>query len=106
MKTVIWTFENKRPKTYTMDRYYYLKSKAELDKLIDKLLDIDAVTTPANLTFPVMLELQDGFGPDLVRADHLKMRQELKKLQNMVDKTGRLLNNKTKKAIKPKNKGR
>ncbi len=95
MKSVIWTFENKRPKIYSIERYHYIENRKQLDKLIDKLLDIDAVSSPADLRFPVMLELEDGFAPNLVRADLTKMRHELKNLQKMVDILGRKAEDKT-----------
>lgn len=72
-----------------------------IDNLIDELIDIDAVSSPVDLTFPVMLEVEDGFAPSLIEADVIKMRRELNNLQKMVDKAARSVEDKPK-AIKPR----
>lgn len=100
MKALVWTYENKKPKAYLLDKYYYIKNKDEMDRLIDKLLDIDAVSSPANLVFPVLLELEDGFAPTLVKAKQRSIMGQLNKLQNLVDRLKSLDKNKTK-ANKP-----
>jgi hypothetical protein len=84
MKTVIYSFENKKPKFFELDRYYYIKTQKQLDKLIDKLLDIDAVCTPAALTFPVVLELKSGFAPTLVRVSHKALVKEHKRVTDLL----------------------
>ena len=87
MKTIVYTYENTKPVFYELKRYYYLKNKAQLAKLIDKLLEIDAVFHPENLKFPVILELKAGFTPTLVKADLKAMKREqktLKALRNRV----------------------
>jgi hypothetical protein len=88
MKTIIYTYKNFRPVFFELDRYYLLRTEAEYDVLIDKLLDIDAVTTPdwpkGVIPFPVILELKAGFTPRLVQANLKKMKsqqQELKRLR-------------------------
>jgi hypothetical protein len=84
MKTIIYTYANMKPVFFELDRYYYIKSEKQLDLLIDKLMDIDAVTSPTELKFPVMLELKSGFSPNLVVADKKAMKSQLVKLQKLV----------------------
>ena len=101
MKSLIWTFVKRKPQAFLVDRYHYIKNQDELDDLVEELLDIDAVSTPVDLTFPVMLEVENGFAPSLIKADVIKMRRELNKLQKMVDKAARSVEDKPK-AIKPR----
>ena len=101
MKSLVWSYEDKKPYVVLMDRYHYIENKKQLNKLIDRLLNIDAVSIPEELTFPVMLEVLDGFAPTLVKADIYKMRQELKKLQEIIDKASKMDKNNSK-AIKPR----
>jgi hypothetical protein len=86
MKTIIYSYENFKPVFYTLDRYYYIKNQRQLDNLIEKLLDIDAVFHPFEIKFPVILELRDGFGPELKIASRAKMKKELNKMQALLNK--------------------
>ena len=88
MKSTVWTYRAEKPKCFLVKRYHYIENQDELNKLIEKLLDIDAVMHPADIKFPCMLEVEDGFGVGLVLASLMKMRLELKELQKMVDKAG------------------
>lgn len=83
MKTIIYTYIDYKPIFFELDRYYHIKNEKQLNLLIDKLLDIDAVSTPIKLTFPVMLELKSGFAPRLIIADKRAIKSQLNKLQKL-----------------------
>jgi hypothetical protein len=85
MKTIIYTYENHKPIFFELDRYYLLRSPKDLSHLVDKLLDIDAVThpEPKELRYPVVLELRAGFTPvlEIVSLSTLKAsKRSLKKI--------------------------
>ena len=84
MKSYVWTYVEGKPKVFELDRYYLIKNKRQLNKLIDKLLDIDATTIPGELRFPVLLELESGFAPTLVEASLPAIRDDVKKLQKLI----------------------
>lgn len=86
MKSVVWTYnDNKKPIVYELDRYYFVKNQRQFDKLVDKLLDIDAVFSPADLSYPVILELESGFSITLKKVKE-------KDLEKSANKTMHLLN--------------
>jgi hypothetical protein len=85
MKSYVWTYnKNKKPVGREYDRYYLIKNEKQMDDLIKKFIEIDAVTIPAALTFPVMLELVSGFAPQFKIANKTAIRKELNKLQKML----------------------
>jgi len=86
MKSYVWTYRNKRPVGKEFKRFYVIKNEKQLDDLIEKFLDIDAVTIPAGLKFPVVLELENGFAPSVKEVNLKKLSKELKELQTLVKK--------------------
>lgn len=86
MKSYVWTYRNKKPIGAEFERYYYVKNQDELDEIIEEFLYIDAVTTPSDLEFPVILELENGFAPSFVEVSKEALGKELKKLQKLVEK--------------------
>jgi hypothetical protein len=92
MKTIIYTFLNKKPIFFEKDRFYIIKNKKQYIDLIDLLMYIDAVSTPHSphedkIKYPIILELQYGFTPKLI----LSSDKELKKINIKINK---LLKNK------------
>ena len=90
MKTIIYTFRDHKPVFFKLDRFYYLKSKPELDKLIGSLLEIDAVSTTFGdeVRFPVVVELVEGFTPILRLIDGNKVKKELSALKRILKRAG------------------
>jgi len=84
VKTVIYTFENFKPVIFEFDRYHFVRDKKALNKLIEKFLSIDAVTTPDELTFPVVLELESGFAPTFRIANKRSLRKQAKNLKKLI----------------------
>ena len=80
MKTIIYTYRNRKPVFFELDRYYLLKTGNEYTALVDMLLDIDAVSVPFfpedRIKFPVLLELKPGFAPHLILANPKNMKRE------------------------------
>jgi hypothetical protein len=85
MKSYVWTYnKNKKPVGKEYNRYYLIKNEKQLEDLIEKFIEIDAVITPATLTFPVVLELVSGFAPQFKIANKTAIKKELNKLQKML----------------------
>jgi hypothetical protein len=96
METTIYTYVNKKVKLLTFDRYYLVKNKLELAKLIDKFCDYDAVVTPDgnpnNFNYPLVLELLPGFGFEFIFVDSKdvvkNIKENIKKNQKMISILG------------------
>lgn len=85
MKSIIYTFKDFRPVFLEADKYYTVSNQKQLDVLIEQFIDFDAVSTPAEVSFPVTLELLNGFTPKFIKANKKNMKSQLKKLQRFVD---------------------
>lgn len=77
MQTSIYTYRKKKVVLFTLPQFYYLNSKIEFDQLVNKLLDIDAVASPSDLTFPCLLKLESGFSVTLTKASPQEFFQSL-----------------------------
>lgn len=91
MKTVIYTYVNRKPKFFTLDRFYVIKNKKQYNQLIETLLDIDAVSSPHDpntdtVSYPIVLELSSGFAPNLSEVSKKTVKKEAKKLQKIINK--------------------
>lgn len=90
MKTSVYTYKNKKIRLITLPKFYLLESKQEYKALIDKLLDIDAVFSPAKLTYPAVVRIKQGFGVELepVRMKDYKqsLRQERHRIRQLIRK--------------------
>lgn len=88
MTTIIYSFKNKKPVFFELQRFYKVKNAKKLDKLIDKLLDleIDAVGSPMpeDLSFPCVLELQSGFSLNLKPVNIKNIKQNIKNLKRLI----------------------
>jgi hypothetical protein len=88
LKTNIYTYKNKKPVFYELQRFYKVKTKDQLSVLIEELLnlDIDAVITPSeeDLQFPAVLELKAGFGLTLEEVRVKKIKREIGYLKSLV----------------------
>lgn len=93
METTIYTYVNQRVVLFTRPTFYFLKNQKAFDKLIDKLLDIDAVSSPADLKFPCVLKLEPGFSVNLRKSS---VKEYEKTLASVIQKAEKEL-----KTIKP-----
>lgn len=88
LKTTVYTFKNKKPVFYEVQRFYKVKNESDLDKLINQLLDlnIDAVSSPCyeNLNFPCILEMQSGFSLKLKEINYKKIEKECTELKKLL----------------------
>lgn len=78
MKTTVYTYVNRKVVLVEKPRFYFLKDKAEFDAVVDDLIEIDAVSSPADLTFPCILELRKGFS---ISLKEVTVEQALKAIQ-------------------------
>lgn len=86
MKTTVWTYRNKRVVLFEKDKFYFLKSKKDLDSLIEDLLDIDAVSHNVEDTdsYPMVLKLKAGFSPQLKKVSLKEYKKELVKASEKI----------------------
>lgn len=84
MKTTIYTYRKKQVVLVEVDKYYHVENKNQLDKVIDSLIEIDAVFTPTEISYPCILKLKSGFGCELVVSDTQSVQQDLNKLKKQV----------------------
>jgi hypothetical protein len=88
MKTTIYTYKNKKPVFFDLPRFYKIKSAKQYENLIQKLLDIDAVTSPHSPDeveiYPIYLELRSGFAPSLDEVTKKHIQKQIKKLKKLV----------------------
>ena len=70
MISKIYTFRDKKKVWVEVPALVRLKSKKQMEKLVDCLLDIDAVETPAeDFQFPCVVKILDNtFGPRISQA--------------------------------------
>jgi hypothetical protein len=87
LETTVYSFKNRKPVFYKLQRFYKVKNEKKLDKLINELLDldIDAVASPCpeDLIFPCVLEMQSGFSLSLKQVDKTLLKKEVKKLKEL-----------------------
>jgi len=85
LKSVVWSYKNKQQFFVQKDRFYVINSHKELDKLIDSLMDIDAVTSfdlPQDVKFPIYVELENlSFGPSLIWVEKAVVQKAIDKAQ-------------------------
>lgn len=91
MKTTVYTYRNKQVALFQVPSFYLVKNKAQLDKIIDDLMKIDAVGSPHDdkLTYPCVLKMVPGFGPNLVvstKAEYQKALAEEQKTLEIASK--------------------
>lgn len=81
MKTIVYTYQDQKPVFFELNRFYKISSKREVDRLINSLLNIDAVFTPASIgkKFPIFLELKPGFACDLKLTNKKQILREIKR---------------------------
>lgn len=83
MKTTFYTYRNREKIFVEQNRFYLIKSKRDFDKLVNHLLQYDAVSTPFapedKVKYPFLLELQSGFAPVLTEVTFDYAKRELNK---------------------------
>lgn len=84
MKTTIYTYRKKQVVLVEVDKYYHVENKNKLGKVIDSLIEIDAVFTPLDISYPCILKLKSGFGCELVVSDTQSVQRDLDKLKKQV----------------------
>lgn len=88
LTSTIYSFKNRKPVFFDLKRFHKVKNPKQLDKLINKLLDlsIDAVLSPSpeNISFPAILEMQSGFGLKLKVVDQKEIKKEIENLKKLV----------------------
>jgi hypothetical protein len=93
MKTIIYTFKDGRPAFFERERFYLIKSRRQLDRLVSSLLEIDAVSLPLECCeepkkFPMLLELKAGFAPSLSLAKASDISRAQKALAKLAKAAG------------------
>lgn len=78
----IYTYEKKKKVEYAVTEFFFAENKEQLEKAIDKLLDIDAVVSPADIQFPTVMRVLSGFGFTLEPVADV----ELEKLVKTINK--------------------
>lgn len=84
MKTIIYSYKDRKPFFLKLDRFYRVNTKKQLSKLIERFLEIDAVCTPANLKLPCILELQSGFSITFTLANLPALQKELEQASKLI----------------------
>lgn len=86
MKTTIYTYRNKKVVLITRPRFYVVRNQKELDEVIDGLMDVDAVISPVGeVPFPAVIELESGFGPNLLLSTKRQMKKALAQARKELD---------------------
>lgn len=79
----IYTYKSKNQRVeYAVTEFFFAENKEQLEKAIDKLLDIDAVVSPADIQFPTVMRVLSGFGFTLEPVADV----ELEKLVKTINK--------------------
>lgn len=96
MKSTIVTYRNKKPYSVQVDKFHVVKNKKELNELIEKLLDIDAVSSPyfpkdEVIPFPLYLEVVNNDFPSLILVEKEVIVQAIKKQEKEIKKLKELL---------------
>lgn len=81
LTSIIYTYVDKKKETFEVPRFHFIKSKRQYDKLVDQLLDIDAVSFEDGLgeSFPVLIEVENNtFGP-IIRYAKISQLEALSK---------------------------
>lgn len=85
LKSVVWSYKDSKPIFLEKDRFYIVRSEKELDKLIESLMDLDAVTSPdlpKDVKYPIYLELVNlSFGPNLIWVEKAVVQQAINKAE-------------------------
>lgn len=95
MFSTVYSFRNKRVVLFQKPMFYLVKNKDQLEKVIDSLLHIDAVSSPCSINFPCVLKLLNNeFAPTLVLSSKKEYLKELKNHNKLLKNSYRALNEK------------
>lgn len=96
MKSIFWTFKNKEKIFIERDRFNYVRNKEDYEKLIDDLLQYDAVASPHSpedsIKYPLVLELKNGFAPVLEKVNKKDLNKILNNEEKNLKKWKKLIN--------------